>query len=82
MPFGKGVFQVVPDEPLDTHHLVFTCNGVTTVIASHPNGFSCHVLAERIIKGDTQRIKGQVDYIIACGGSAKSVADILALISI
>ncbi len=80
---GKAVFQVVPDEPMDTHHLIFTRDGVNSVIiASHPNGFSCHCLAERIITGDTQRIKEQVDYIIACGGISKSLDDILALISI
>jgi hypothetical protein len=82
IPFGKAVFQVVPNEPLDTHHLVFSHNGKAAVVASHPNGFSCHVLAERIIKGDTQRIKEQADYIIACGGTSKSLDEILALVSV
>ena len=80
---GQAVFQVVPNEPMATHHLIFTRDGVNSVIiASHPNGFSCHCLAERIIKGDIQRIKEQVEHIISCGGTSKSLDDILDLISI
>ena len=81
MPLGEAVFQVVPDEPMDTYHLVFCHNDSAAVIASHPNGFSCHCLAERIIKGNSERIKNQAEYIIACGGTSKSLADILTLIS-
>jgi hypothetical protein len=81
MPLGEAVFQVVPDEPMDTYHLVFCHNDSAAVIASHPNGFSCHSLAMRIVTGEIRRIDEQVAYIIRCGGTAKSSAEILTLIS-
>lgn len=65
MPFSGGVLQVFPDVEGDTHHLKF--NGQT--IASHPNGYSCHCLAERMIAGDARRIQDQAGYIVDCGGS-------------
>lgn len=66
MPFRGGVFQVVPDYEKDTHRLTF--NGVT--IASHPNGYSCHCLAERIIAGLPYKVQAQANYIVDCGGSS------------
>jgi metal-responsive CopG/Arc/MetJ family transcriptional regulator len=82
MQHGKAVLQVVPNEPMDTYHLVFSHNNSAVVIASHPNGYSCHCLAERIIKGNAERIKNQAEYIIACGGTSKSLEEILALVSV
>jgi hypothetical protein len=64
MPFKGKVLQVVPDYKADTHHL--TLDGKT--IASHPNGYSCHCLAERMIAGNAEKIKEQANYIVACGG--------------
>lgn len=66
MPFKDGRLRVVPDYEADTHHLQL--NGQT--IASHPNGYSCHALAERMIAGDTKRIQDQAEYIVACGGES------------
>ncbi len=63
--FNGGTLQVMPDHQADTHRLNF--NGKT--IASHPNGYSCHSLAERIISGDHKRITDQAEYIVRCGGS-------------
>lgn len=79
---GTAILQVMPDEKMDTHHLTLKRNDVETIIASHPNGFSCHSLAQRILAGDVQRITEQADYIIRCGGQSKSATDISALISI
>ena len=81
MPHGNIVLQVMPDEKMETHHLVLTRNNLPTIIASHPNGFSCHSLAERIIEGNANRITEQADYIVRCGGTAKSFVDIVAMIS-
>ena len=47
----------------DTHGL-FAENG--DLIASHPNGFSCHALAIRI--RDNSEALAQADYIVRCGG--------------
>jgi hypothetical protein len=64
IPFNGGALQVVPDIEADTHRLTF--NG--EVLAEHPNGFSCHVLAERMVQGDLERVTAQADYIVRCGG--------------
>lgn len=66
MPFNGKVLQVAPDYGQDTHHL--TLDGKT--IASHPNGYSCHALAERMIAGDVKRIRAQAQYIVDCGGQS------------
>ena len=65
MPYHGGVLQVVPDYAADTHHLQF--DGKT--IASHPNGYSCHCLAQRMISDTPARVQSQAKYIVDCGGS-------------
>lgn len=77
--WNDGILQVRPLYEEDTHSLFFTKDGTETVIASHPNGFSCRELADRIVKGDTERINHQSEFIIACGGTAKSLVEILKL---
>ena len=87
---GKyGVLQVIPVEALDTYALQYTFprpkregdkgnepDTYTTTIVTHPNGYSCHNLADRIIKvwngevADMHALK-QFDYILDCGGMAK-----------
>jgi hypothetical protein len=62
--FGK--LQVHADIDADTHRL--TLDGKE--IAAHPNGYSVHNLAERIVKGDMERVRQQAEYIVACGGTA------------
>lgn len=83
-PIGTtfGVLQVRWMDKLDTHQLVLIVNGKETVIASHHNGFSCHSLAERMEAGNQAAIKDQADYIVCCGGEAKPVAEILALLDV
>lgn len=45
-----------------------------TVLASHPNGYSCRSLAERIVSGDKARINNQADYIVRCAGTVNFTA--------
>jgi hypothetical protein len=61
-----GTLQVKAQPELDTHSLFLG----DTIIASHPNGFSCHALAERMQKGEWVRAMEQADYIVRCGGTA------------
>lgn len=68
-----GVLQVSPDEANDTHHLMLVNGNSWTILASHPNGFSCHALARHISKGDADSAVRQLVYIIACGGTASAV---------
>jgi hypothetical protein len=57
-----GLLQVRALPEWDTHGLFLG----EELLASHPNGFSCLVLAERI--RDSDRARQQADYIVACGG--------------
>jgi len=67
LTFGKSTLQVVAHEGFDTHFL--TLDG--RPIAEHPNGYSCHELAVRMISGNADRVKEQHDYIEACGGMCR-----------
>lgn len=71
-PFG--VLQVRVLESEDTHVLTLTRGGVETTICKHPNGFSCHELAERML-----RIEKQAEFIRACGGECLETGKILKL---
>lgn len=66
----RGVFVVEACADQDTHILFF--NG--EMLASHPNGYSCHNLADRIISvWEGKRPAGyaleQFDYVIRCAGT-------------
>ena len=74
-PIPLATLQVVPDEKRDTHDLVLTRGGNSIMLASHPNGYSCHWLALHIVNGDAVKISEYACYIIACGGSA-NIAEI------
>ena len=68
-----GTLQVVADEQRDTHDLVFSGkifgDHETFTVASHPNGYSCHELAKRMVSGQRSKACEQAVYIVACGGS-------------
>lgn len=68
---GAGTLQVraVPD--LDTHMLFLRHDRGETQLAEHPNGYSCHVLAEAVASGDVARSIAQAEYIQACGGMTR-----------
>jgi hypothetical protein len=66
--FRDGELVVVPDDAADTHHLDFRKGATTKRLASHPNGWSCHNLGQRIISGG--KVTEQAEYIVRCGGTA------------
>ena len=66
-----GGFQVAWGEDQDTHTLYRSGKA----LASHHNGFSCHNLAERILKGGAEHAVAQFDYIRDCGGKQHVDAD-------
>lgn len=75
-PFGVLQVRALPE--LNTHAVFFARTTADlgteeTQIASHPNGFSCEVLAVRTIdaweKGYTQWAVDQANYILTCGGT-------------
>jgi hypothetical protein len=68
-----GTLQVRPLPELDTYGLFFN---ETSLLAMHPNGYSCHGLAERILAAwngerSVDYAMAQFDYILDCGGAGK-----------
>lgn len=70
IPYKGGKLIVRPLEDEDTHALYHVTAGGEKRLASHPNGYSCHCLAERMVNGDKTRVMSQAAYIVACGGDA------------
>lgn len=68
-PFGT--LQVRPLVEIDAHGLFITTDQGETLLATHGNGFSCHVLAERMVAGDENRVRAQAQYIQDCGGTSR-----------
>jgi hypothetical protein len=78
MTGAHGTLQVTWHADLDSHVLWFG----DSPIASHHNGYSCHLLAERILKvwageRDVVHALEQHQYILRCGGMACSVESFL-----
>ena len=63
-PIGKLQVKALPE--LDTHALFYG----KSIVAIHPNGYSCRALAERMVEGDKKGSLEQAEYILACGGLA------------
>lgn len=62
-----GIMQVRVISELDTHGLFHG----ESLLATHGNGYSCRNLLDRMIAGDAGRVREQVEYILACGGTAR-----------
>lgn len=73
-----GTLQVRVIAELDTHGLFHTHERGESLLATHPNGYSCFALLERMESGDESRLRGQVQYILNCGGTARHVDHIVA----
>jgi len=75
-----GTLQIVPDEQKDTHLLNYIKGESVSLLASHPNGFSCHSLATRWINSRTNKPEDrllfleQAEYIVLCGGFVDFIA--------
>jgi len=65
-PFGRLQVRALPD--LDTHALFWAHDQYDSLIAIHPNGYSCHQLAKRMVAGDEARVRAQAAYLLDCGG--------------
>ena len=63
-----GNYRVVQVPVLDTHVLLWR----DTIVAAHPNGYSCRELAERMTANNVAHALQQHAYILACGGTALS----------
>lgn len=74
-PFGTLQVRVIAE--LDTHGLFHAHERGESLMATHPNGYSCHVLLERMVKGDVEAARRQVQHILDCGGTARHVEHII-----
>lgn len=77
IPFLGGSLQVRALPEADTHALYFTDGEAERELCRHPNGYSCHELAKRIFGGDSERIRDQARYIVACGGTCTDLTGFL-----
>ena len=74
-PFGTLQVRVIAE--LDTHGLFHKHAAGESLLATHGNGYSCHVLLEAMASGDVARARRQVQYILDCGGTARHVEHIV-----
>ena len=70
-----GTLQVRVITELDTHGLFHKHAAGESLLVTHPNGYSCHALLERMAKRETDRVVEQVKYILDCGGTARHMED-------
>lgn len=73
-----GRLQVRALPGTDTHALFLTTSQGETLLASHPNGYSCHSLAKRMAAKEWDRAREQAYYIVQCGGTAPNVLQVIA----
>lgn len=76
LPFRRGSLVVVPLEHVDTYALVYKDEAGLSVLATHPNGYSCRELALRMASGNAERATKQGAYILACGGTCSCLGGI------
>lgn len=74
-PFGTLQVRVIAE--LDTHGLFLKHASGETLLATHPNGYSCHVLLERMAKREIDRAVEQAKYILDCGGTTRHLTHII-----
>lgn len=71
LAWGTRTFQVVAVQALETYVLTLSHERGTSRLAEHPNSYSLHALAKRLVSGDHAHALAQRDYIEACGGMAR-----------
>lgn len=79
-PFG--ILQVLALPELDTYALFLRKMGdsgveMVSLLATHSNGYSCHELATRMVRGAEAKVRAQVAYILDCGGTARHIDHIV-----
>lgn len=74
-PFGTLQVRVIAE--LDTHGLFHKHKAGESLLATHPNGYSCHALLERMAAREIDRAVEQVKYILDCGGTARHMVHIV-----
>lgn len=71
LAWGERIFQIVALPALETYMLTLAHDRGISCLAQHPNSYSLHALAKRLVTGDHAHALAQRDYIEACGGMAR-----------
>ena len=74
-PFGTLQVRVIAE--LDTHGLFHKHSQGETLLATHGNGYSCHVLLKELVARDVAGVRSQAQYILNCGGTARHIDHIV-----
>lgn len=77
-----GTLQVRVIAELDAHGLFHKHANGESLLATHPNGYSCHALLKRMAAREIDRAVEQVKYILDCGGTARHMTHIVNTMSI
>ena len=72
-----GTLQVRVIAELDTHGLFHRHDRGESLLATHPNGYSCFALLERMAARETDRAVEQAKYILDCGGTTRHLTHII-----
>lgn len=72
-----GTLQVRAMPELDTHMLFWSHDRYESMLAEHPNGYSCHNLAKRMVAGNKDKVRQQAQYLLDCGGMTRHIDCIL-----
>lgn len=72
-----GTLQVRVIAELDTHGLFHKHAAGESLLATHPNGYSCYELLDRMAKREIDRAVEQVKHILDCGGTARHIVHIV-----
>ncbi len=64
-----GTFQIKWIEDIDSHALFLIHERGESLIATHHNGFSLHVLAEYVKASNYDKARAQLVFISRCGGT-------------
>lgn len=81
-----GTLVVRRDEEADTHRLTLSKDEGIVEVCSHPNGYSCHALAQRLagVPSGPWPSRGsweeQAEYIVDCGGTCLPCGEIAKLV--
>lgn len=74
-PFG--ILQVRVIVELDAHGLFHKHTAGESLLATHPNGYSCCALLEHMAGGNVEGARQQVQYILDCGGTSRHIEHIV-----
>lgn len=81
LAFRNGTLQVRVLPEADTHGLFWDRDGLSSLIATHGNGYSCRSLADRMASDDAALVREQAEYILRCGGTCQQIENVCEMLA-